>query len=128
MTASRAAGDRAQATAELVLCLPFVAVCLLAVVHVALVARDQVLVTHAAREAARAASVGADADAAARSGPLDPSRLTVTVSRTGVQVRVDLVYASDPGVPIVGRFTPSHTLRASAVMTAEPPDPGSTDQ
>lgn len=124
--ASRAATRRregGQATAELVLCLPFVAVMLLAVVHVALVARDHVLVTHAAREAVRAASVGADPTVAARSGPLDAGRMTVAVSRVGDQVRVTVTYDSDPSVPIIGGFTPSHRLTATAVMTAEPEAP-----
>ncbi|MGH9185287.1 MAG: TadE family protein, partial [Acidimicrobiales bacterium] len=45
---------RGQATVELALVLPFVALVLLAVAQTALVVRAQVLVTHAAREAARA--------------------------------------------------------------------------
>ena len=45
-----------QATVELALVLPVVATLLLAVVQVGLVVRDQIRVTHAAREAARAAA------------------------------------------------------------------------
>ena len=41
--------DRGQSTVEVALLLPFVALLLLAVVQVGLVARDQVLVVHAAR-------------------------------------------------------------------------------
>jgi Flp pilus assembly protein TadG len=49
--------DRGQATVELALVLPLVAMLTLAIVQVALVARDQNLVTHAAREAARAGTI-----------------------------------------------------------------------
>ena len=51
---------RGQATVEFVLVLPLVVVVCLAVVQVAVVARRDVLVAHAAREAARAAAVEAD--------------------------------------------------------------------
>ena len=65
MTRSRARGDHGQATVELALCLPVVVIALLAVLQVAVVARDHVLVAHAAREAARAVAVGADQATAA---------------------------------------------------------------
>ena len=52
--------DRGQATVELALALPLLCVLLLAVVQVAVVARDQLAVQLAAREAARAASVVGD--------------------------------------------------------------------
>jgi Flp pilus assembly protein TadG len=102
--------------------LPIVFLVLLAVIHVGLVARDQVLVTHAAHEAARAAAVGADAQAAARSSSgLDSSAMTVAVTRLGDSVRVDVSYRSDPGVPLVGTLVRERTLRATAVMRVEPP-------
>ena len=72
-----------QATVEAALVLPFIVMLLLAVVQVGLLARDQVLVTHAAREAARAAAVnpdrGAVVDAAHESTALDADRMTVDV-------------------------------------------------
>jgi Flp pilus assembly protein TadG len=111
-----------QASVELALALPIVFVVLLAVVHVGLVARDQVLVTHAAHEAARAAAVGADAQGAARSSAgLTSSALTVTESRAGDWVRIDVAYESDPGVPLIGRLVRRRTLHATAVMRVEPP-------
>src|SRR5918995_3019013 len=61
-----------QATVELALVLPLVAVLLLSIVQAAVLARDQILVTHAAREAVRAAAVDPD-PAAARRGR-DPAR------------------------------------------------------
>ena len=59
MSSSSAPGagndDAGQAAVEVALVLPFLALVLLLVVQTALVVRDQVLVVHAAREAARAA-------------------------------------------------------------------------
>ena len=51
---------------ELALALPLIALLLLAIVQVGLVVRDQVLLTHAAREAAREAAVNPSADAVRR--------------------------------------------------------------
>ena len=118
----RARGGEGQAAVELALALPIVFLVVLAVVHVGLVARDQVLVTHAAREAARAAAVGADPQAAARtSSNLDPSAMSVEVSRQGDNVRVVVRYRSDPGVPLIGMWVHPRTLTATAVMRVEPP-------
>ena len=66
---------------ELALVLPVIVMLLLAVLQVALVARAQVLVAGAGRDAARAAAIDGDVDgarAAALDGSgLDPSRLEV---------------------------------------------------
>ena len=55
MTTVRGRAQRGQAAAEVALVLPLVALVLLGVLQAGLVLRDQVLVTHAAREGARAA-------------------------------------------------------------------------
>ena len=117
-------GEQGQAALELALCLPILALLLLALVQVAVVVRDQVAVVHAAREGARAAAVtGAgpgDAVAAARDAArLDPGRLTVDASR-GEVVRVTVHYRSPTDVPLVGRLIGDVTLRATAVMRSEP--------
>ena len=79
--------DSGQATVELALVLPLVALLLVALVQAAVVARDQLLVTHAAREAVRAAAVDPDPAAATRAarraGPLDADRLAVDLSGRG---------------------------------------------
>ena len=54
--------EEGQATVELALLLPVVVVLLLAVLQLGLVARDVVLVAHAAREASRVAAVDDDPD------------------------------------------------------------------
>ena len=121
------ADPRGQATAELALVLPFVGLLLLVVVQVAVVARDQVLVVHAAREAARAAAVdpdpGAARQAARTASRLDPANMGVVVTtKSGgptAIVAVEVRYAAATDVPIAGRLLPVVTLRASAAMRAE---------
>lgn len=119
-------GERGQAAVELALGLPLLAVLALALVQVGLVVRDQVLLTHAVREAAREAAVSPGREAiraAALDGSrLDPSRLEVHVAgrgRPGTRVRVVLRYESPTGVPLVGAFVGDVGLRATAAMRVE---------
>ena len=106
--------------------LPLVAVLLLAVVQVGLLVRAEVLVTHAAREAARAAAVDADPQAAARaatsSTTLDPHRMTVNVQGRkgpGSRVQVDVTYTASTDMPLIGGLIGDVTLHASASMRVE---------
>ena len=118
--------DGGQASVELALALPLVAVLLLAIVQVGLVVRDQVLLTHAAREAARVAAVDPDEAAvvaAARAGGgLDPARLSVDIGARGAagsRVRVRLTYTEPTDVPLVGSFVGDLELHAEATMRVE---------
>ena len=119
-------GEEGQSTVELALVLPLVVVVLLAVVQVGLVVRDQVLVVHAAREAAREAAVQPAADAArqaalAGSG-LDGERLDVDVSGRGAagsRVRAQVRYRTPTRVPLVGAAVGDLTLEATATMRVE---------
>jgi Flp pilus assembly protein TadG len=115
-----------QAAVELALALPLLLVVLLSVVQIGLVVRAQLLVTHAAREGARAAAVdatpGAAAAAAAASADLDPSRLTVRTSGragAGSRVEVEVRYLVVTDVPIVGAFVVDVTVRSTATMRVE---------
>ena len=115
-----------QATVELAIGFPIVLVGVLLVLQLALVGRDQLLVSHAAREAARAAAVdprgGAARDGAlAATTGLDPGRLTVDARRIGTRVRVEVTYRSRTALPLVGRLVPDPTLRASVTMRSEDP-------
>ena len=125
MTA-RGRDDGGQATVELALVVPLVVMLALALVQVALVVRDQVLVIHAAREAAREAAVaeGTDRarDAALASGGLDGDRLRVEVGargRAGSRVRVQIRYDAPTRVPLVGELVGDVALHASATMRVE---------
>jgi Flp pilus assembly protein TadG len=116
--------DAGQATVEVALAFPIVALMLLAVVQVTLVARDQIAVIHAAREGARAAALSGagpgDGMAAARAATaLEPSRLSVQVA-DGSEARVTVSYRAPTDVAIVGRLLGDVTLQATAVMRAEP--------
>src|SRR5262249_32936416 len=118
--------DRAQATLEAALVLPFVLVLLLLVLQVGLIVRDQILVTNAAREAARAAAVDPDPVAPERAAraatTLEPGRLAVRVSDrgpSGANVRVEVTYRAPTDVPLVGPVLPDVELSAVAVMRVE---------
>lgn len=119
-------GGAGQASVELALLLPVVVVIVLAVIQVGLVGRDVLLVSHAAREAARAAAVdpapGAAREAAADSSGLDPDRLHVTVSGRdgpGSRVTVQIRYRAVTDVPLVGRLMGDHTITSEATMRVE---------
>jgi Flp pilus assembly protein TadG len=111
---------------EFALCLPAIFLVLLALVQAGIVVRDQVLLTHAAREAVREAAVhddkGAPRKAAlARSG-LDADRLKVEVSgqRQGSnRVAAKLRYRVPTTVAFVGFLIPDLTLEATAAMRRE---------
>ena len=115
-----------QAAVELALSLPLLALLALVILQVALVARDQVLLTHAAREAAREASVAADAGAARRGAlagsRLDADRLAVTTegrAGAGSRVTARLTYRSPTDVPVIGRLVGDVRLRATVTMRVE---------
>ena len=120
-------GDHGQSTVEFALVLPLVVLVAMFIVQAGLVVRDQVLVTHAAREAARAAAVS-DADrpeaalrAARQAGELEEDRLGVTVSMLegDSSVRVVVSYRSLTDLAIVGALVPELTLDASVGMQVE---------
>jgi Flp pilus assembly pilin Flp len=118
--------DGGQATVELALLLPLIALLLLALVQAVVVARDQLLVTHAAREAVRAAAVDPDPAAARRAaeaaGPLAADRLAVDVRERGPaggRVRVEVSYREPTRLPMVGRLLGDLTLRGEATMRVE---------
>ena len=121
--------DQGQASVELALLLPVVLVLLLAVLQVGLLARDVVLVTHAAREAARAAATDPNLQvaraAALSSGGLEPSRLDVALAITGIdqrrRVEVQVTYRVPTRVPLVGRLVADRTITTTATMRVEAP-------
>jgi hypothetical protein len=99
---------------------------LLSVVQVGLLVRAEVLVTHAAREAARAAAVDADPDAAVKAATsattLDAGRMQVNMQGRdgpGSRVQVDITYTAPTDVPLVGGLIGDVDLHASATMRVE---------
>lgn len=117
--------EHGQASVELALCLPVVAVMLLLIVQAGLVVVDQLAVVQAAREGARRASVDPDPAAtrlAAFGGRLTPGRSSVTIERIPGRpalARVTVRHRSATDVPLVGRLLPDVDLTASATMAME---------
>jgi Flp pilus assembly protein TadG len=111
---------------ELALTFPLVVLLLLAIVQVGLIVRDQILVVHASREAARAGAVDANPDAARRaaigSSGLDSHRLSVEVGDRGAPgstLRVVVRYRSPTEVPVLGALLPDVDLRSISTMRVE---------
>lgn len=123
MQSSASSDDRGQAVVELALAVPLVCLLALGVAQVGLVVRDQLLVHHAAREAARAASVSASPVAAAQGAvdrlSLSAARTTVATSDSSVRVTIEVVSRTD--LPLIGALVPDARLRSSVVMAREPP-------
>ncbi|MBM3670672.1 MAG: pilus assembly protein [Actinobacteria bacterium] len=115
-------GERGQATVELALVLPILALAILAVLQVALVVRDHIAVVHAAREAARAASVDPDPTrarvAALRMLPGAEVRVG-NRGRVGEPIAVVVTYESVTDLPLVGSLFPDPTLKSRVVMRIE---------
>ena len=130
----RGTSQRGQASVEVALVLPLLAALALLLLQVGLLVRDQVLVTHAAREGARQAAVRDDpaavAAAVADATALDRDRLSVEVSTrgpVGSPVRVEVTYRAPTDLPLVGHLLGDVELGATATMRVETPaGPGGT--
>lgn len=109
--------DRGQATVEVAVLLPILAILAIGLLQVGLVVRAKVLTVHAAREAARAASVGDDPNAAAATSGLRP--LSVQITNDGERVTAVVTYVDPTDLPIVGAAMPSVTLQSTATMRVE---------
>ena len=95
---------------------------MLAVVQVALVARDEITVLHAGREAARAASVDADRRSALRAASRVLPGAAVVVGprpKVGDLLTVEVSYRSRTELPIVGVLFPDPVLHARVVIRVE---------
>ncbi len=120
------AHERGQATAELALVLPVVALLVLLVAQVAVTVTHQLLVIHAAREGARAAAIDdRQRDRAAQravrvAASLPADRTRVETRTTGGLVEVTVTYRAPTDVPVIGRLLGDITLRSTAVMRVEP--------
>ncbi|HSH59545.1 MAG TPA: TadE/TadG family type IV pilus assembly protein [Acidimicrobiales bacterium] len=118
-------GDEGQAAVELALVLPLLALLLLGMVQVGLVVRDQVMLTHAAREAAREAAVDPSPEAVRRAAlagaPLATGRLKLEVERgpEAGRISVRLAFRAPTAVALVGPLLPDVELSARASMRSE---------
>jgi TadE-like protein len=115
-------GERGQATVEFAFLLPLVVLAVLAIIQVGLVVRDQLGVVHAAREAARAASVDPDPGRAVRAAHRTLPGADVEVGprpEVGGEISVTVHYTSVTDLPLVGALFPDPDLHATTVMRVE---------
>lgn len=105
-------GEAGQATVELALVLPLLLGITFLLAQVGLLARDRVLVVHAAREAARAAAVEPTVEAARRAAlrtrGLDPKKIGVDTRREGRTVTAIVSYRAVTNVRFLGRKLPEN--------------------
>jgi hypothetical protein len=114
--------ERGQATVEFAFVLPLLLLAVLAVVQVSLVVRDQLGVVHAAREAARAASVDPDPAGAVRAAHRTMPGADVEVGarpKVGGEISVTVHYTSVTDLPLIGVLFPDPDLHATSVMRVE---------
>jgi Flp pilus assembly protein TadG len=107
---------------ELTFTLPLLFVMLMAIVQVGIVVRDQVLVLHGAREAARQAAVSPDPLAAARLAAMAATGfddLEVSVEVTNRLVIVHVHRDAPTDVPLVGAILGDVGLDATVTMHRE---------
>jgi hypothetical protein len=123
-----ARSDHGQATVELALLLPVVALLAWALVEFGSIAVDNVRLWHAAREAARVGAVDSDPsairDAAERAGlrPLEIDvRPDAEARMQGEPLTVRLVYRPASRAPLIGNLVEGITLTADATMRIEQP-------
>jgi len=119
---ARGAGEHGQATVEFAFVLPLLVLALLAVVQVGLVVRDELGVVHAAREAARAASVDPDPERAVRAAHRTLPGADVQVGdrpKIGGEISVTVHYTSVTDLPLVGVLFPDPDLHSTSVMRVE---------
>lgn len=122
------ASQRGQATVELALCLPLVALLLGVLVQAGMIVSDQTRLWHAADEAARQAVVDPDPSrieqAAERSG-LAPVALSIDprspYRSQGQPLTVSLHYRPPALLPVLDPFVGQIELHASATMRIEQP-------
>jgi hypothetical protein len=116
--------ERGQATVELALVLPLVFALLVLVFQIALVARDEILVVHVARDAAREATVTRDPGRVSAAAVRNLPGATIRVVRrggVGEPVEVAVTYVSRTNLPLIGALLPDLTLHADSVMRVERP-------
>lgn len=122
--------ERGQAALEVALSLPLLAVALLIIVQVALVVQARLNLEMIGRDAARAAAISPEPEAAARATTrhLAPDReIAVEVTlhpgpfAGSTLVEVQLVSPLVQRVPVIERFIAPRVLRTTVAMAREPP-------
>lgn len=118
--------ERGQATVELALVLPLLLLVVWVGVEAGLLVRDQTLVSHGAREAARTLAVGGDGQAAvdaarARTGLTAGLEVAVVGAPPGGAATATVTLVERDRLPLLGSVVPGLTLRATVAMRVEDP-------
>jgi hypothetical protein len=116
--------ERGQATVELALVLPLVFALLVLLFQIALVARDEILVVHVARDAAREATVTGDPARVTAAAVRNLPGATVRVVHrgpVGERVEIAVSYVSHTNLSVIGALLPDITLHGESVMRVELP-------
>lgn len=120
--------QRGQATVEVALALPLVAMLLGLIVEIGIVAADRSRVWNAAREGARVAAVSADPDvvtAAVRQAGLETAEVTIRPPANervqGEAVTVRVSFGHEGSVPLVGNIFEGVVIDSEATMRIERP-------
>lgn len=123
-----ARSERGQATLELALCLPAIALLIAGIVELGFWVGDRTRVIHAAREAVRVAAVDPDEDRIRRAAEatgltgIDVEVKPASHSRAvGEPVEVTVTLPGAPRVPFAGSVFRFGELQASSVMRIEAP-------
>jgi Flp pilus assembly protein TadG len=115
--------ERGSAVVEFALTVPLLLLVAIALVQIAVVGRDRLVIEHAARAGARVAAVETD-DASVRAAVvdaapgLDPSTISVTVTRGsgfGTPVEVAVSYGVPIALPLAGWLLPASVHLSEAV-------------
>jgi len=118
----RLSGAGGQSTVEFALLLPVVVALAAAVLQVAVIGRDQLMVVHAAREAARVASVDPDVRhvrSAARRVVPDADVELGARPPIGEPIGVRVRRRITTHVPLLGALAPELTVTATATVIVE---------
>lgn len=112
--------SRGQATVEFALTLPLIIVVLAAIIQVSSIAATYLDVVNETRTVGRSASLADDPRAAALGALPIGSASQVEVSFDETTVTVVVSRRVDTDLPLVGRFTPTVTLRSQLTLVREP--------
>ncbi len=116
------ASESGQATVEIALLLPVLTLFLLLIVHVGVIVRQYVVVTHASREAARVLCVENNSSRAQPAAHKSAPNAEIGIDRPSQPGQYLTVKVSDiviSPVPVIGKVWPSMTVSSTTSMRVE---------
>lgn len=114
--------SKGQATVEIALVLPILIFFLLFIIHVGVIVRQHMLVSHASREAARVLSVENNRSKAIEAVSKSLDNAQVEIQRplgSGQYLTVTVNDVVESPLPILGNIIPSYTASSTTTMRIE---------